>query len=131
MARGGPRPTPDELAWRFGTSGGPGGQHVNRTETRVECTFDIAAARSLGEDDRRRLLARFGKSITVTCDETRSQWRNRKIAYEKLCTRLAEALEVPRARVATRTTRGAKERRLAAKRRRSGTKDLRRRPDAD
>ncbi|MFN8103227.1 MAG: peptide chain release factor-like protein [Acidimicrobiia bacterium] len=81
-----PRPDPDALRWRFGTSGGPGGQHANRTETRVEVTFDVDAAKCLTETQRHLLLQRLGTSVVVTCDETRSQWRNRAIARAPLRT---------------------------------------------
>ncbi|MFN8103267.1 MAG: alternative ribosome rescue aminoacyl-tRNA hydrolase ArfB [Acidimicrobiia bacterium] len=126
-----PRPDPDALRWRFGTSGGPGGQHANRTETRVEVTFDVDAAKCLTETQRHLLLQRLGTSVVVTCDETRSQWRNRAIAYERLCERIASALEVAPQRVATRPGRAAKKRRMDAKRRRGEQKNLRRKPEPD
>lgn len=128
---GAPRPGPEDLRWRFATSGGPGGQHANRTETRVELTFDVGAARCLDAEQRRRVRERHGDVIVVACDETRSQWRNREIAYERLCERIAAALVVTPRRVATRPRKGAQQRRLQAKRRRGETKSMRRRPDAD
>lgn len=126
-----PRPGPDELRWRFGTSGGPGGQHANRTETRVEVIFDVATARCLDDDQRRRVRDRHGDVIVVACDETRSQWRNRGIAYERLCEHIAAALKVEAERVATKPKRGAKQRRLDTKRRRGDVKSLRRPPRED
>lgn len=126
-----PQPGPDELRWRFGTSGGPGGQHANRTETRVEVTFDIDAAKCLTVAQRNLLAERLGPRIVVACDETRSQWRNRQIAYERLCERIASALEVAPARVATRPGKAAGKRRIEAKRRRGEQKNLRRPPDPD
>lgn len=131
MADGGgatPRPGPGDLQWRFGTSGGPGGQHANRTETRAECTFAIATADCLDAGQRRRLAERHGDSIVVTCDATRSQWRNRQIAYERLCELIAAGLRVVAPRVRTKPTRSSQRRRLDAKRRHSSTKSLRRRP---
>lgn len=126
-----PQPGPDELRWRFGTSGGPGGQHANRTETRVEVTFDIGAAKCLTGAQRNLLAEHVGPRIVVACDETRSQWRNRQIAYERLCERIASALEVAPARVATRPGKAAGKRRIEAKRRRGEQKNLRRPPDPD
>jgi len=123
-----PRPDPAELTWRFDTSGGPGGQHANRSATRVECSFDIRGSRSLTEAQRQRLLARFGDTVVAAADDTRSQWRNRNIAYERLCERLDSAFQDAPQRVATRRTRSSQRRRLDTKRRRGQTKDLRRRP---
>lgn len=126
-----PRPGPEDLRWRFGTSGGPGGQHANRTETRVEVVFDVGTARCLDDGQRLRVAERHGDEIVVACDETRSQWRNRQIAYERLCERIASALQVVPERVATRPGKAAQKRRMDAKRRRGEQKNLRRRPDPD
>lgn len=112
----------DELTWRFSGSGGPGGQHANTANTRVEVRFDIAGSPSLGPRQRARLLDRIGPWIRVVASDERSQARNRALALRRLRDRLAEALRTDRARVATRPTRASRERRLADKRRRGEQK---------
>ncbi|CAN5265590.1 alternative ribosome rescue aminoacyl-tRNA hydrolase ArfB [soil metagenome] len=116
---------PGELEWRFTPSGGPGGQHANRSNTRVEVRFDVAASPSLGPAQRERLLSRLGPVVRVVADDERSQARNRDLARERLRARLVEALRVPRSRTATKPSKGARERRLEAKRRRSQLKRAR------
>jgi ribosome-associated protein len=118
----------DELEWRFTGSGGPGGQHANTANTRVELRLDLRASRSLGPRQRARLIERLGPVVRIVVSETRSQHRNRELALERLRERLAEALRVPRARVPTRAGRAAKERRLQEKRHRSERKRSRSRP---
>jgi len=113
---------PGEIQWRATTPGGPGGQHANRTNSRVEVRFDIARSRSLGPRQRARLLERFGPVVRATSSEERSQVRNRQLALERLGTRLAAALRTEKPRRPTAPTRGAKERRLEQKRRRSDVK---------
>jgi ribosome-associated protein len=120
-----------ELDVRFTTSGGPGGQHANRTATRVELTFDVAASPSLSEAQRSRLLERVGEVVRVVADDERSQARNRVIAERRLAERLAAALRVDRPRRATRPSRASVDRRIAAKKRRGETKATRRRPPPD
>jgi len=122
-----------ELNWRFDTSGGPGGQHANKAATRVELSFDLAASPSVAGDIRTRMLDRLGRRarngvVTVSVDESRSQWRNRAIARRRMTRLLRDASRTERHRRATRPTRASRARRLAAKRRRSETKRLRRRP---
>ncbi len=121
----------DELEWRYSTSGGPGGQHANTSNTRAEVVFDIDGSPSLDDDTRQRLQARFGRRLAVSADDTRSQLRNRELAAQRLAARLASALVVARKRRPTRPGRGAEERRLADKRRRSERKATRRGPDPD
>lgn len=128
---GGVRIPAQELQWRFGPSGGPGGQHANRAHTRAEVRFDIAASTAFTEAQRERLLARLGPVVTVSVDEERSQLRNRRIARERLRLRLDGALRVERPRRPTRPGRGAVERRLEAKRRQSERKQQRRRDIGD
>ncbi len=111
-----------ELEWRFGPSGGPGGQHANRAHTRADVRFDIAASPSLRESDRRRLLERFGPVVAASADDERSQLRNRRLAADRLRRSLAAALRPRPARRPTRPRKGAVEARLAAKRRRSAQK---------
>jgi ribosome-associated protein len=120
-----------ELRWRFSRSGGPGGQHANTADTRVEVSFDVVTSPSLNGWQRDRLLARLGPEVRVVADDERSQLRNRTIATERLRVRLAEALRVERPRRATRPGKGATERRLDDKRRRSATKRSRRGDIAD
>jgi ribosome-associated protein len=123
---------PAELAWRFSRSPGPGGQSVNTADSRVELSFDLAASAVLPpvlKDRAMRALAGrlTGGVLTVAASEHRSQLRNREAAASRMAALLTEATAPPPARRRpTRPSRGAKERRLAAKRRRSQTKRLRR-----
>lgn len=117
-----------ELAERFTTSGGPGGQHANRNATRVELRFDIAGSPTLTEHQRARLLERFGPELRVVADDERSQLRNRQLARERMAARLASALAPRTTRRPTRPTRASATRRLAAKQQRSQVKRDRRRP---
>lgn len=112
----------DELEWRFSASGGPGGQHVNTSNTRAEVRFDVAGSASLGPRQRARLLERLGPEVRVVASEERSQLRNRELALERLRSRLAEALRVETPRRATKPTKASKQRRLDEKRQRSETK---------
>jgi ribosome-associated protein len=117
-----------ELHWRFSRSGGPGGQHANTADTRVEVVFDIAGSPSLGPIQRARLLEKLGPELRVVASDERSQARNRALALDRLRDRLAAGLHVERPRRPTKPTRASQERRLQAKRRRSETKRLRREP---
>jgi ribosome-associated protein len=112
----------DELVWRFTTSGGPGGQHANKTSTRAEVRFDVESSPSLGPRQRARLLERLGPTVRVSAGEERSQTRNREVALRRLATRLAEGLHTERPRVPTKPTMGSKIRRLEDKRRQSTRK---------
>jgi ribosome-associated protein len=118
-----------EVELRASRSSGPGGQHANVTASRVEAVFDVAASRSLDEEQKRRVSARCGPVVRASAQDTRSQARNRELALERLRERLASALAVQRPRRATKPTAAARRRRLESKRRRSETKRLRRRPD--
>ncbi|MGH9151494.1 MAG: aminoacyl-tRNA hydrolase, partial [Acidimicrobiales bacterium] len=84
----------EELEWRFSRSGGPGGQHANTADTRVEVRFDVAGSASLGPRQRARLVERLGPSVRVVASDSRSQARNRELALERLRSRLAEGLRV-------------------------------------
>jgi ribosome-associated protein len=121
----------DEIEWRFSPSGGPGGQHANRANTRAEARFDVVASPSLGPRQRARLRARLGDVVRVVADDERSQVRNRALALERLRSRLAEGLREERRRRPTKPTAASREERLAAKRRRSELKRGRGRPDRD
>ena len=118
-----------EITWRATTSGGPGGQHANRTLSRVEAQFVVESSSALGPRQRARLLSRYGPVVRAAAAESRSQARNRQAAFERLAEKLAEGLRVDPARRPTRPTKGSQVRRVEAKRRRSETKKGRRSPD--
>lgn len=126
-----------ELQWRFSRSSGPGGQSVNTADSRVELSLDIARTTALGPVQRARVTERLGRRLvggvlTVTASEHRSQLRNREAARERLAGILAKALAPPPPRrTPTRATRGSVERRLADKKRRAKTKQMRRTGDDD
>ena len=120
-----------EVDYRTSRSSGPGGQHAQKTETRVEALFDVERSETLTEAQKRRVVARAGPTLRAIAQDERSQSRNRELAVERLVAKLAEALRVPRRRVATRPTRAAEERRLAEKRRRAQVKRTRAQPDAE
>ena len=120
-----------ELDVSFSPSGGPGGQHANRSNTRVELRFDIAESSAFSDAQRQRLIARLGPEIRIVADEHRSQLRNRAVAEERLVERLRDGLRVDKPRRATRPTRASQKRRVDAKQRRSDIKSNRRRPSRD
>jgi ribosome-associated protein len=120
----------DELVWRMSRSGGPGGQHANTSETRVEVAFDVAASRSLGPRQRARLLDRLGPVVRAVSTDTRSQARNRELALERLRGRLSDGLRLDPTRRPTKASRAARAARLEAKRHRSDVKRSRARPPA-
>ena len=120
-----------EIVVRASRSSGPGGQHANVTDSRVEASFDAASSPSLNETQRARVLARCGPVVRGVAQDARSQARNRELALERLRDRLARALHVPRTRRATRPTRASRVRREQAKRRQSQRKSDRRRPGAE
>ncbi len=126
-----------ELSFRASRSGGPGGQHVNTSSTRVELWWDAAASPSLTPTQRERVLAALGSRLTedgklrIVSSETRSQSRNRDAAVARFRTALAGALAVRKTRRPTRPTRASKERRLKGKRVRAARKAERRRPTDD
>jgi ribosome-associated protein len=117
-----------EVELRFSRSSGPGGQHANTSETRVEASFDVESSSALSEAQKRRVLAKAGPTLRAVAQDERSQWRNRELAVERLVEQLRQALRVQRRRVATKPTAAARERRLEAKKRRGATKKLRRPP---
>jgi ribosome-associated protein len=120
-----------ELEWRFTASGGPGGQHANTANTRVELVFDVAGSPSLGPRQRDRLLAKLGPSLRVVASDERSQARNRALAVDRLRSRLAEALRIEKPRRPTGPSKAAKERRLQQKHRRADIKKMRRPPESE
>jgi ribosome-associated protein len=121
----------DELEWRTTGSGGPGGQHANTSDTRVEVRFRISTSTSLAPRQRERLLERLGPVARATASDSRSQARNREVALERLRARLEAALRLDPPRRATKPSRSAKAARLDDKRRRSTRKQHRRRPTKD
>lgn len=120
----------DEVTFRFTASGGPGGQHTNRSNTKVDAVFDIEGS-TMPAALRARVMAKLGSTVRVTVDDERSQLRNREIAVERIQARIDEAGKVERRRRATKPTRGSKKRRVEAKRRRGDVKRQRRRPRLD
>jgi ribosome-associated protein len=121
-----------EIALRTSRSSGPGGQHAQKTESRVEAVFDVAASAALTDIQKRRVAAKAGPVLRAIAQDERSQLRNRELAVARLVAQLREALRVPRARKATKPSAAAREKRLAAKKRRGDAKRLRGsvRPDA-
>jgi ribosome-associated protein len=119
-----------ELEERFDTYGGPGGQHANKSETAVTLRFAIEES-SLPEGVRVKLVARLGPEVEVSVSETRSQWRNRQIARDRLRERLEAALVDPRPRRKTKPSMAAREQRLTEKKARGDVKKSRRRPEGD
>ena len=117
-----------EIAIRVSRSSGPGGQHAQKSSTRVEASLDVEASSALTDAQKRRVVARAGDVLRAVAQDERSQSRNRELAVERLVEKLREALAVPRRRVPTRAGRAARERRLEEKRRRARTKTLRKPP---
>ncbi len=121
-----------ELEWRFSTSGGPGGQHANRSNTRADLTFDLSASEAFPADVRRRMTERVGSDpLVVSVAESRSQFRNRMLARARMRDLLVEAMKEPRRRRPTKPTRTSRRKRMDDKRARSEKKQLRRQPPAD
>ena len=120
-----------EVELQVSRSSGPGGQHAQKSETRVVAVFDVEASNALTDAQKRRVISRAGPVLRAVAQDERSQSRNRELALERLRDRLAGALAVQRPRRATRPTRSSKEARLKSKRTRSATKRDRRRPAAD
>ena len=111
-----------ELTWRYGPSGGPGGQHANTSNTRVELVWEISVTLAVTTAERDRLLDQLGPRTRIVVDETRSQSRNRDLAIDRLEERVRDALKVKPKRRKTKPKRGAIERRLKAKKEKSQRK---------
>jgi ribosome-associated protein len=118
-----------EIAFRYSRSSGPGGQHAQKSETRVEALFDVEASAALTDRQKQRVLRKASPILRAIAQDERSQARNRELAVERIADALRAALKVERRRVATKPSKAAVERRLEQKRRRSMTKRLRRPPD--
>jgi ribosome-associated protein len=114
-----------EVDFRTSRSSGPGGQHAQKTETRVEALFDVERSEALSDVQKRRVVARSGPVLRAIAQDERSQARNRELALERLVAQLREALRVPRKRRPTKPSQASVERRLDEKRRRSRLKRLR------
>ena len=112
----------------YSTSGGPGGQHANRSHTRVELRLDLETSTAFGPVQRQRVVDRLGPEIRVVVDDERSQLRNRALAEQRLVARLREALHVDPPRRPTKPTRSSQQRRVSSKQRRGQLKQSRRRP---
>jgi len=117
-----------EIELRTSRSSGPGGQHAQKSETRVEAVFDVESSSALTDAQKRRVIGKAGPVLRSVAQDERSQLRNRELAIERLTAALREALRVPRRRVPTKPSAASKERRLDAKRRRGAVKRLRRLP---
>ncbi len=120
-----------ELEWLFSTSGGPGGQHANRSQTRAEVRWNIATSEAGTDEQRTHLIDRFGELLTIRVDEHRSQKRNKDDALQRLSTKVREGLHVHRPRKDTGPSRSAKRKRADAKTRRGRLKQQRQRPSLD
>ncbi|MCB9529713.1 MAG: alternative ribosome rescue aminoacyl-tRNA hydrolase ArfB [bacterium] len=132
---GGPTIPAAELSWSASRASGPGGQHVNKTSSRVTLAWSVAESAVLDEAQRARLLEKLAGRLTqggvlqVHAEDARSQLRNREIAAARLAELVAAALRRPKARRPTRPSRGVKERRLKSKKARSDVKANRKSPD--
>jgi ribosome-associated protein len=118
-----------EVEFQVSRSSGPGGQHAQKSETRVVAVFDVEGSNALSDAQKRRVVARAGPVLRAVAQDERSRTRNRELALERLVGALREALRVERKRVPTKPTAAARERRLEEKRRRANVKRLRRPPD--
>ena len=118
----------EEIEIRVSRSSGPGGQHAQKSSTRVEALLDVEASSALSERQKRRVIERAGPVLRAVAQDERSQLRNRELATERLVEKLREALAVPRRRVPTAPTSAGRERRLAQTRWRGEVKRLRRAP---
>jgi ribosome-associated protein len=117
-----------EIELRFSRSSGPGGQHAQKSETRVEALFDVDASTALSAAQKARVTRKTGPVLRAVAQDERSQARNRELAVERIADQLRDALRIQRRRVPTKPTAQSKERRLEAKRRRADVKRLRRPP---
>ncbi|HMU25831.1 MAG TPA: alternative ribosome rescue aminoacyl-tRNA hydrolase ArfB [Solirubrobacterales bacterium] len=129
--RGGPFIPVGEITLRASRSSGPGGQHANVTASRIEAVFEVESSLALNDAEKARIIRKLGPTVTAVSQDARSQTRNRDLALERLETKLAGALSVPRRRRATRPTRASKQKRLESKRHQSRKKQDRRRPGPD
>ncbi|MBI5310157.1 MAG: aminoacyl-tRNA hydrolase [Actinobacteria bacterium] len=120
-----------EVELRVSRSSGPGGQHANKTESRVEAVFRVWDSEVLGPVQKKRVDGKLGPVVTAVSQDARSQHRNRELALQRLGERLADALKVERPRKPTKPSAAAKQKRLGEKRKRADVKQARRKPSAD
>jgi ribosome-associated protein len=118
-----------EIRFRFSRASGPGGQHAQKTSTRVEALFDVERSAGLTDAERRRVLERLGPLVRVVAQDERSQLRNRELATERILEQVRAASRPLRRRRATEPTKASREKRLDEKRRQAQTKRLRRPPE--
>jgi len=118
----------NEIELQVSRSSGPGGQHAQKSETRVVAVFDVESSSALTDAQKRRVIRKAGPVIRAVAQDERSRVRNHALALERLAAALREALRVERRRVPTAPSAAARERRLTDKKRRGQTKRLRRRP---
>jgi ribosome-associated protein len=121
----------EEIELRYSRSSGPGGQHAQKTETRVEAVFDVEASETLSDAQKRRLMKKAGPFVRAVSQDERSRLRNRELALERLAGTIRAGLHVARKRRPTTPSAQARERRLSEKKRRGTTKRLRRAPEDD
>ena len=119
----------DEIGFRYSRSSGPGGQHAQKTETRVEARFDVDASETLSPAQKARLRKRVGPVVKAVAQDERSRTMNRELALDRLAAAIRAGLRVERKRRPTKPTAAARERRLEEKKRRGRAKRLRQRPD--
>lgn len=120
-----------EIELRVSRSSGPGGQHANKTESRVEAVFKVWESDALGPVQKRRVDAKLGPVVTAVSQDARSQHRNRELALARLASKLSVALKAEKRRVATKPGKAVKQKRLVAKRKRADVKQTRRKPSTD
>ncbi|MGO9751826.1 MAG: alternative ribosome rescue aminoacyl-tRNA hydrolase ArfB [Solirubrobacteraceae bacterium] len=120
-----------EITIRASRSSGPGGQHANATESRIEVVFDVVASAALSEEQKRRIISQCGPRVVAIAQDTRNQTHNRELALGRLRSRLESALHVSRPRAPTRPTKSSLRRRMQAKLRQAERKRQRRSPSAD
>jgi ribosome-associated protein len=121
----------EEIEFRYSRSSGPGGQHAQKTETRVEAVFDVEASETLSAAQKGRLRRRVGPVVRAVAQDERSRTRNRELALERLAAAIRAGVRAERKRRPTKPTAAARERRLEGKKRRGATKRLRRQPDEE
>ena len=121
----------EEIDFRYSRSSGPGGQHAQKTETRVEAVFAVDASQTLSDSQKQRLRRKAGPVIRAVAQDERSRMQNRELALERLAAAIRAGLHVERKRRPTKPTAAARERRLEGKKRRGRTKRLRRPPGDD
>jgi ribosome-associated protein len=118
-----------EVSFRFSRSSGPGGQHAQKSSTRVEALFDVESSAGLSDAERRRVLDRLGPIVRAVSQDERSQLRNRELAVQRILDQVTEAARPRRRRKPTAPTEGSRRRRLEDKRRRADLKRLRQQPE--